>query len=204
MLILQNTFNVPLHPVSGSLPHSLGSMSVNIKRKTCRFMAQIHLDGLDVIPAHNGSNGITVPEVKKAGVLITQSANDLFKFFIDRYMDQVTSEAICKHKPAGIAPCFTSCQSFLFLFFLTTLKQMNNIRCNSNKTRSAVFGRDKRVISSDFLRLLKQCICVRPFALPFYSLGFEMERTRLAAVPLPYLSDTNITHILNAMKREKK
>ena len=49
----------------------------------------------------------------------------------------------------------------------------------------------------------KQCIGVRPFALPFYSLSFEMEKTRLAAVPLPYLSDTNITHILNAMKREK-
>ena len=34
-------------------------------------MAQICLDSLDVIPAFNGSNGITVPEIMKAGVFIS-------------------------------------------------------------------------------------------------------------------------------------
>ena len=106
-------------------------MPIHIKRKTCRCVAQICLHGLDIVPAFDGCHGITMSEVMKAGVLITQSANDLFKFFIDCYMDQVTPDAICKHEPAGIAPCFTSCQPFLILLFLTTLKQMNNIWCNS-------------------------------------------------------------------------
>ncbi len=40
-------------------------------------MAQIRLDGLDVIPAFNGSNGITVPEVMKAGVFVAQGSCDV-------------------------------------------------------------------------------------------------------------------------------
>ena len=55
--------NVLLHPVGGTLTHTLGGVSVDIQGKTGGRMAQIRLYGLDVIPAFNGSNGITMSEV---------------------------------------------------------------------------------------------------------------------------------------------
>ena len=45
-------------------------------------MAQTRLHSLDIVPALDGRNRITVPEVMKAGVFIAQGSCDILEIFI--------------------------------------------------------------------------------------------------------------------------
>ena len=67
----------PLHPFRRFLPHGLGHVAVDIQGELSCRMAQVCLDGLDIIACIEGGDGEGVSEVVEAGFLHTGTLNSL-------------------------------------------------------------------------------------------------------------------------------
>ena len=54
-----------LHAGGAVLPHALREVTVSIQSKGCAGVAEVALDGLDIIACPDGIDGISVPKVVK-------------------------------------------------------------------------------------------------------------------------------------------
>ena len=61
LLKLQNVFDIGFHAGCAFLLHLIGHMSVDIQGKGGGCMAQIALNGLDIVSGPDGGHGVAVP-----------------------------------------------------------------------------------------------------------------------------------------------
>jgi hypothetical protein len=71
-------FYALFHPVGAGLLHLLCDVPIHIQRKAGGAVAQISLDGLDIIPSPEGSDCKAVPEIVQTCVRQTDGGPDLF------------------------------------------------------------------------------------------------------------------------------
>ena len=143
-------------------------------------MTQICLHRLDIVPAFDGSHGVTMTKIMETGVLIAKSASNLFEFLINRYVHKMAPKTIREHQSIRITPSYTGYCLLRFLLFLPPLKKVDNIRCNSNETGSAVFCRDKRIISANLLSLLQLLVDIQSAAIKIHAVPGQSKN-----LPLP-------------------
>lgn len=76
-LQIGNTFYVPLHAVGAGLFHLFCDVPIHVQSKGGGMVAQIALDGLDIVPGPEGSDCEAVFEVVQTCVRKTDGGDDL-------------------------------------------------------------------------------------------------------------------------------
>lgn len=143
-----------LHPLRRFLPHGLGHMAVDIQSELCRRMAQVCLDGLDIIACVEGGDGEGVSEVVEAGFLHTGTLGDLFKVLDHGAPNQVLANGIGEHQIHGIAPAGSGEGFGSLLLLLLLLQSLHDHGSREDGAASAAFGRLEEVFSVLALELL--------------------------------------------------
>ena len=96
---------------SARLLHLLGDMAVYIKRKGCCGMAQIALHRLDIVAGADGSDGVGVPEIVKAGFRPPDCCRSLLESAVYGGFCQRASDLVGKDESvfSHILPTFRRC-----------------------------------------------------------------------------------------------
>jgi hypothetical protein len=85
-LQVENVFDKAFHTVGALLFHLFGHMTVYIQRKRRCRVAQVPLDGLNIVTRLNGGGGIGVSQVMKAGLRYPHRLYNAFEILIDGHM----------------------------------------------------------------------------------------------------------------------
>ena len=64
----QNVFDIPLHPGGALLLHLICNMAVHVQGEGCRCMAQIPLNGFDIVAGTDRGHGVRVAQIVETGV----------------------------------------------------------------------------------------------------------------------------------------
>lgn len=67
-------------------------------------MAEVVLHSLYIVTGTDGSHGVAVPEIVKAGIRAADLSYNALVFLGDRPRYQMTSDLVCKNKVLRIAP----------------------------------------------------------------------------------------------------
>ena len=91
-------FEELLHAVGAFFLHLIGDMAIDVQGESCGGMAQVFLDGFDVIAGADGGDCVGVPEIMEAGFWQIHAGGDLFECVVDLLRFQVTAQLIGKDK----------------------------------------------------------------------------------------------------------
>ncbi len=83
-------------------------MTINIQRECCGCMAEVVLHGLNIIPALNGDNCITVAHIVKPFLLHSQFFYDFLEVIVDRTVGIMPTKLVCKNQIPLVFPCWKS------------------------------------------------------------------------------------------------
>ena len=144
----------PLHPFRRFLPHGLGHVAIHIQGELCGCMAQVCLDGFDVIACVEGGDGEGVSEVVEAGFLHTGTLGDLFEVLDHGAPNQVLADGIGEHQIHGVAPAGSGEGFGSLLLLLLLLQSLHDNGSREDGAASAAFGRLKEIFSVLALELL--------------------------------------------------
>jgi hypothetical protein len=86
------------------LTHLLGHVAVNVQREAGGGVAEIALDGLDIVAAFNGDDGVAVAQIVKARLLQADPAHNVLEAVVDCKMAEVLTKLIREYQIPGIAP----------------------------------------------------------------------------------------------------
>lgn len=143
-----------LHPFRRFLPHGLGHVAVDIQGELSCRMAQVCLDGLDVIACVEGGDGEGVSEVVETGFLHTGTLGDLFEVLHNGATNEMLADGVGKDQIHGVAPAGSG-EGFGGLLLLPLLLQsLHDHGGWEDGAASAAFGRLQEVFPVLALELL--------------------------------------------------
>lgn len=143
-----------LHPIRRFLPHLLRHMAIDIQRELGRCVAQVGLDGLNVISGIEGGDGEGVSQVVESGFLHTGTLGHFLEMLHYGAPNQVLSEGIGKHQIPGILKARSGVIFRRLLLFLLLAQGIHDHRCRQNGAALAVLWCLQEILTVLALKLL--------------------------------------------------
>ena len=130
-------------------------MTVYVQRKRCCGVAEIALNGLDVISCPDSSNCVAVSQIVKTGVGTANGCHDPFVFPVNGGLRQMMTGLVCKYQ-ITLLPRRASVQLLLILLLPTRLQLRHDERGGGDGSGSAVLGGNQLIgINTFFLMKLQ-------------------------------------------------
>ena len=93
-----------IHAFGRSALHLVGGMTVDVKGEGCGGMAKVFLNRLYIITVLQRGNGKAVPKVVEPHFGNTDLPSDPFELLVQRLVEDVVPDLICKDEIIGVAP----------------------------------------------------------------------------------------------------
>ena len=135
-----NALDERLHPLCAVSFHLVRYMAIDIQRKGGGSVAEITLDGFNIIPAFDCGNGVAMAKIMEASFGRAYAFYQPLEILIDGIRSQVSAQLIGKHQTTVI-PSRPRSELPLRLLAPLAAKQIHHERGGCDFAGPAAFGR---------------------------------------------------------------